>query len=196
MRIPVPGTNGLAIELKPRGRIPAGGSTSTLFIQDATGNRHLRLDYGYNAQTKTIDYHWNQKGTNAFFKIQNHTPAGSSGEGLYKASRYFRYGGRLLVVVGVGMDVYSIVTASKPIRRASEVVTGWAGAWAGCEVFGGAGAAGGTAVAPGPGTAIGGVGGCIIGGIGGYWLGSKAGGAVYDWAEDTIFTPVPETSKP
>ena len=40
VRIPVPGTDGLCIELRPRGRVPSGGSTSTLFFQDATGKRH------------------------------------------------------------------------------------------------------------------------------------------------------------
>jgi hypothetical protein len=34
VRIPVPGTNGLAIELRPRGYVPPSGSTSTLFFQD------------------------------------------------------------------------------------------------------------------------------------------------------------------
>ena len=48
LRIPVPGTKGLAIELSPRGWKPKGGSTSSLFIQDVTGKRHLRLDYGFN----------------------------------------------------------------------------------------------------------------------------------------------------
>jgi hypothetical protein len=48
LRIPVPGTRGLAIELTPRGWTPKGGSTSALFFQDMTGKRHLRLDYGYN----------------------------------------------------------------------------------------------------------------------------------------------------
>src|SRR5687768_3219775 len=67
VRIPIPGTNGLCIELRPRGRVPAAGSSSTLFFQDATGARHLRLDYGYNVKTRTIDYHWNQKGTHANF---------------------------------------------------------------------------------------------------------------------------------
>ena len=47
VRIPVSGTKGLAMEFKPRGKDPAGGSTSTLFFQDVTGKRHLRLDYGY-----------------------------------------------------------------------------------------------------------------------------------------------------
>ena len=76
VRIPVPGTNGLAIELNPRGYVPASGSTSTLFFQDPTGKRHLRLDYGYNIKTKTIDYHWNQKGTFADFGVADHASVG------------------------------------------------------------------------------------------------------------------------
>jgi hypothetical protein len=32
VRIPVPGTAGLAIELHPRGRVPSGGSTSTILV--------------------------------------------------------------------------------------------------------------------------------------------------------------------
>jgi hypothetical protein len=191
VRIPVPGTNGLCIELRPRGRVPAGGSTSTLFFQDAAGGRQLRLDYGYNVKTRTIDYHWNQKGTHADFGITDHTPAGRAGEAAYKAARYFRYAGRVLVVVGVAIDVVSIVQASNPIRRASQVVAGWAGAWAGCEVVGAGGAGLGLLASP-LGSAIGGIGGCIIGGIGGYYGGSAIGGEVYDWAESTFFTPLPE----
>jgi hypothetical protein len=193
VRIPVPGTNGLCIELRARGWTPQGGSTSTLFFQDPTGKRHLRLDYGYNVKTRTIDYHWNQSGTHANFGVADHTPAGQAGEIAYKAAKYFRYAGRVLVVVGVAVDVVSIVQASKPMRRASQVVTGWAAAWAGCEVVGAGGAAVGTLASP-LGTAIGGIGGCIIGGIGGYYGGSALAGEVYDWAENTFFTPLPEVS--
>lgn len=100
------------------------------------------------------------------------------------------------MVVGVAVDAVSIVQASKPLRRASEVVAGWAGAWAGCKVVGAGGAALGTAATPGLGTAIGGVGGCIIGGIGGYWAASTVAGEVYDWAEDTFFVPLPEVKGP
>jgi hypothetical protein len=189
VRIPVPGTNGLAIELSPRGHVPAGGSTSTLFIQDASGKRHLRLDYGYNKTTGTIDYHWNQKGVHDNFGIKNHQPAGAGGKALYNGARYFKWAGRTIGVVGAAADVYSIVVADKPLRRATEVAGGWAGAWAGVKLGGAAGAAGGSFVAPGPGTAVGGV---IGGGIIGYWGGSKIAGAVYGWDEDTIFNKVPE----
>ena len=82
-RIPVPGSNGLFIELSPRGWVPKSGSTSTVFIQDAAGKRVLRLDYGYNKGTGTIDYHWNQKGTFSEFGIPDHAPAGSAGEALF-----------------------------------------------------------------------------------------------------------------
>src|ERR1700730_7874961 len=121
VRIPVPGTNGLCIELSPRGWVPKTGSTSTLFFQDATGKRHLRLDYGYNVKTKTIDYHWNQKGTFAEFGIADHSPVGQAGEVAYNAAKSFRSAGRVLMIVGVAIDVVSIVQASKPMRRASQV---------------------------------------------------------------------------
>jgi hypothetical protein len=195
VRIPVPGRKGLGIERHPGGRVPASGSTSTLFFQDAGGGRHLRLDYGYNVRTRTIDYHWNQKGTHADFGITDHSPAGQAGEVAYKAARYFRYAGRVLVVVGVAIDVVSIVRASNPIRRASQVVAGWAGAWAGCEVVGGGSAALGLLASP-LGSAIAGVSGCIIGGIGGYYGGSAIAGEVYDWADSTFFTPLPEVAAP
>lgn len=43
--------------------------------------------------------------------------------------------------------------------------------------------------------AVGGIAG-IIGGIGGYYGGSVLGGEVYDWAENTFFTPLPEVAGP
>lgn len=101
----------------------------------------------------------------------------------------------MLVVIGVALDAVSIAQASKPLRRASEVVAGWAGAWAGCKVVGAGGAAVGSLASP-FGTAVGGVGGCIIGGAAGYYLGSTAGGYVYDRAEGTFLTPLPEIRQP
>jgi hypothetical protein len=195
-RIPIPGTNGLAVELSPRGFVPAGGSTSTVFIQDITGRKHLRLDYGYNIRSQTIDYHWNQKGTFNRFGIADHTTVGTAGRVAYKAAKYLKYGGRVLLVVGIVSDAWSIVTSSKPLRRTAQVVGGWAGAWAGCEAIGAGGAAVGGAVGEGVGAAPGAIIGCIGGGIGGYFFGSKVGGFVYDWAEDTFFTPLPETEQP
>ena len=196
IRIPIPGSDRLAIEFRPRGHVPASGSTSTLFLQDPSGRRHLRLDYGYNKNTGAFDYHWNQKGVHSTFGINNHQPAGRTGAALYNGAKYFRHAGRVLVVVGVVVDVASIVQASNPLRRTAEVAGGWAGAWGGCKVGGGLGAAGGSIVAPGPGTAIGGIGGCIVGGFAGYFAGEAAAGWLYDWAEDTFFTPLPEVSGP
>ena len=102
----------------------------------------------------------------------------------------------MLFVVGITIDVISIVQATKPLKRASEVVAGWAGAWAGCKVVGQGGAYLGTAIEPGLGTAIGALGGCIIGGAAGYYAASAAAGVVYDWAEGTFFIPLPETAQP
>ena len=89
VRIPIPGTGGLCVEFKPRGWVPAGGSTSSLFFQDTTGKRHLRLDYGWNPATKTIDYHWNQQGVYKNFGIADHTATGSWGATGYRAAKYF-----------------------------------------------------------------------------------------------------------
>jgi hypothetical protein len=196
VRIPVPGTNGLAIEFRPRGYVPPTGSTSTVFIQTIDGKRHLRLDYGYNVTTKSVNYHWNQKGTNANFGIEGHTKVVNSGRIAYHAAKYFRYAGRALLVVGVVVDVVSIVQASKPLRRTAQVVTAWAAAGLGCRVVGAGGAVLGTAIEPGGGTIVGGVGGCIIGGIGGYWAGEKISGYLYDWSEDTFFMPLAPASAP
>ncbi|MBN1605162.1 MAG: hypothetical protein JW940_00940 [Polyangiaceae bacterium] len=77
VRIPVPGSNGLCIESRPRGPVLKSGSTSSLFIQDPIGKRHLRLDYGFNPTTKTIDYHWNQKRVYSVFGITNHATVDS-----------------------------------------------------------------------------------------------------------------------
>jgi hypothetical protein len=127
VRIPVPGTNGLAIELSPRGWTPQGGSTSRLFIQDVAGKRNLRLDYGYNVKTQAVDFHWNQKGTFNEFGIADHSPAGAAGEFVFKGAKYFRYGGRVLLVAAVAIDVYSIVVSSNPLRRSTQVVAGLGG---------------------------------------------------------------------
>ncbi len=201
IRIPIPGTGGLAIELNPRNF--KGKTTSSLFIQSADGKRVLRLDYGPNPKIGgQTDYHWNQKGTYEHFGVQDHTSVGAAEEALFKSAKYFKYAGRAFLVLGAATDIYSIVVAKKRIRRVAQVATGWAGAWAGCEVGGAVGAEGGFAIGtavPGIGNAIGatagGFAGCMFGGVGGYYYGSEAGGQIYDQVEETYFEPVPETGR-
>jgi hypothetical protein len=202
VRIPIPGTNGLAIELSPP-KNWKGKSTSSLFFQSLDGKRILRLDYGPNKQTGKIDYHWNQSGTKELFKIDDHTPVGKAGEALYKSAKYFKYAGRSLIVFGVISDAYSIVVAKKRVRKVAQVATGWVGAWAGCKVGGAAGGAAAGAVGsvvPVAGTAaglaVGAFMGCVVGGVGGYYYSSEAAGKAYDWVEETYFERVPEESAP
>lgn len=189
LRIPVPGTNNLAIEFFPRSF--KGESTSTAFIQNMKGNKTLRLDYGFNKVTGTIDYHWNQKGTHAKFGITDHQPVGKAGKVVYQSAKYFRYAGRVLVVLGAVMDTFTFVTSSKPLRTATAKVSAWALAAAGCKAGGVLGAKVGS-IKPGLGTIIGGVTGCIVGGGIGYLGGERLGEEVYDWAEGTVFTPASE----
>ena len=191
----------------PGGTSPRSGSTSSIFIQDATGRRNLRLDYGYNKTNKTnktIEYHWNQKGVFDDFGISNHQTAGRMAGAAHWSAKAYRWLGRRLIVYGLILDTYSIVVASKPIQRATEVAGrlgpghGPAAGSSGPEGHG-AGGALGTAVpvlGNAAGAAIGGIGGCIIGGIAGYRLGETAGARVYEWAEDTTFFPLPWEPSP
>ncbi len=195
VRIPIPGSGGLCIEFSPRGWVPPSGSTSRLFFQDLTGKRHLRLDYGYNPSTKTVNYHWNQAGTHGTFGISDHAAAGRAGQLAFRAAKYFRGAGQVLLVVGVAIDVVSIAKASKPLRRSTEVVAGWAAAWVACEAGGAGGAWLGTPGGP-IGIAAGGLIGCVVVGGVAYSGASRLGGTVYDWAEDTVFTRLPEMARP
>jgi hypothetical protein len=196
VRIPVPGPGNLFVELKPRGWVPQQGSTSTLFIQDASGGRRLRLDFGFNKATGKVDYHWNQKGTFEKFGVPNHTPAGKGGAGLYRSAKYLRWGGRVLLIAGAAVDAVSIVVAEKKWRQVARVAAGWTGAWAGCKLVGAGGAKVGTLVKPGLGTAVGGLGGCLVGSVAGYGGASWVAGETYDYIEETYFQELPETQGP
>lgn len=202
VRIPIPGTQGLCIQLDAPGGY-RGSSSTLFFVEDPASKfgRQLRLDYGPRPTTvngqkvQVIDYHWNQKNTHQNFGIADHSPAGRLGGVVHQGAKYFRHGGRLLGVVGAGLDIVSIVQASKPLQRATEVLTGWAGALLGCKVVGAGGAwAGGALGTAYPivgnalGIAIGGLGGCIVGSIGGYSAGERAARVVYQWAAGTDFS--------
>ncbi|WP_133511215.1 hypothetical protein [Candidatus Thiosymbion oneisti] len=196
LQIPIPNSGGLYIGLRTNNPKRRPTSTSTLFFQDKTGKeRLLRLDYGDNPRTRTIDFHWNHKRGYAKFGIEDHTPAGRAGEIAYKSARYFRWGGRVFLVAGITADTVSIVRSSTPLNRASQVVSAWALAWAGCKAGGAGGAALGSPASP-LGMAAGGIGGCIIGGLGGYVGGTVLGGQVYDWVKGTFFIPLQRTAAP
>jgi hypothetical protein len=183
IRIAIPGYKNLAIELSPRNF--AGRSTSSLFFQDLSGKRVLRLDYQYNARTRTIDYHWTQGGTFENFGIADPTPAGAPGAALYRGARVFKYLGRAIAIVGAMGDFVSVVTASNPLRRSTQVITAWALAYAAAETTGPAGALRGTPFGP-PGIPIGGIVFAIGGGSAGYTMGEIAGADVYDWGNATF----------
>lgn len=99
-----------------------------------------------------------------------------------------------MLVAGATMDAYSIVTASKPLRRSMQVLSAWGAATAGCKVVGAGGAYLGS-FAPGAGNVVGGLAGCAVGGFIGYLTAERVAGYAFDWAEGTIFTPLAETTQ-
>ena len=199
--IPIPGGSGLVLKVQP----PRDwrGSTSSVFVQNIGdpryGKPYLRLDYGFNKSTGAIDYHWNIVGKAAriaFPDIKNHMPVGTGGAALHWGARAFRAGGRFFIVTGVAIDAYSFFIADKPFRRGLQIVSAWTGAGILSARLGRVGAAVGTFIEPGFGTAVGGGIGVIAGGFIGYLSADAGAGYIYDWAENTIFTPVPEVPVP
>jgi Domain of unknown function (DUF4157) len=91
----------------------------------------------------------------------------------------FRWGGRILIVVGLANDAYRIITARDKTRTAISVAGGWAGATAAGALFAELWT---PADIAGPGAwLVHGVGTLIAGGIG-YFLGSETTTTVYDLA--------------
>jgi uncharacterized membrane protein YgcG len=132
------------------------------------------LDYGFNKNSQLFEWHWNQKGTAADFGINNHTSVGATEQLLGEAAKIYRNVGRVLVIAGAVVDVWSIVVSSQPLRRS----------------VGASGAYLGTAVAPGVGTAVGGFLGCTAGSFIGYLTAERTSGHLFDWTQGALFTKI------
>ena len=133
-------------------------------------------------------FHWNQKGTHSLYNnIRNHQlltnnprPSGNI-LGRTGGAALVRGASRGLLVVGAGMDIYSVATADNKVEEGIRRVSAWGGAWAGAKGGATLGGTIGSFIAPGPGTAIGaGIGG-VAGGIGGYFGGYEIADTVMGW---------------
>jgi len=195
VRIPIPGVQGMFLELTPRGWTPRGGTTSTLFIQTISGDRHLRLDYGYNMKTQTIDYHWNVRKAASIFGVSDHTAASAFDRALYRGAKYFNHAGAVMIALGAVADLNSIVVARRRWRQALRVSAGWLGAWQGCIHGGRLGATAGEIFSP-AGMMAGGIVGCAAGAWCGEALSAAATGQVYDLAEELYYEPLPQVRPP
>jgi Domain of unknown function (DUF4157) len=100
----------------------------------------------------------------------------------------FRYGGRVMIVVGAAMSVERVVTApeGQQARVATQEAGGWAFSLAGAEAGAGGGAALGAAfgIETGPGAVAFAVLGALVGGAIGFFGGQEAGDKMYDVAEN------------
>mgnify|MGYP001271165881 CR=1 FL=1 len=172
------------------------GSTGQGFLNKAeSGSKWngLRLDHGPNAKAGgRTNWHWNQKGAmNAF----GHADQAQVSPGTAKAAqglKYLKPLSRGAMVVGAGMDAYSIGSEAQQsmetgdwqntIDETARVASGWTGAYMGAKGLGTLGAGIGTMIAPGIGTMIGGGLGGLIGGAAGYFgMSSLANWATEKW---------------
>lgn len=101
VRLPVPHTLDLWLELRPKTPVPACGAASSLLLRHAARCLELRLDFAYSKRTRSVDFHW---------CTEPKDPARGAGPGFtpwlvpHAASRCFRQAGRVLTVTGVLAD--------------------------------------------------------------------------------------------
>ncbi len=53
------------------------------------------------------------------FGFSGHTPAGKTGATAYETAKYFRFAGRILVIIGLTLEAWAVVQAHNRLRRAS-----------------------------------------------------------------------------
>jgi len=156
---------------------------------------YVKESGGFSPTRNAIRDYWNQSGSSTalsrgvakMYRWEQGLSDTQSGmgsprataEAVNRAGAMAKWGGRGLIVAGVGLSVYDIATAPDPYRatvqNGSATVVGAGGATA----FAWAGAAIGSFI-PGPGTAVGAVVGGIIGGVLGGVGGHALGTAAYD----------------
>jgi hypothetical protein len=125
-------------------------------------------------------YRWEQNLSGATPSMAN---AANTATAINRAAIVAKWGGRGVMVAGVGFSIYNIATAQDPYQATVEEGTATIGGYAGAESGAFVGGEIGSFIAPGPGTAIGAVigaiGGGIFGGAGGHHLGNAAYTSVY-----------------
>ena len=131
-------------------------------------------------------YHVNQKGMHGLFGASDISPIAAADLPAARGLRFARTGGRVLLIVGVAVDAYTLTQSAvqsahsgtpRPLlAQAVRVAGSWGGAWAGAKLMcaGGALATSET----GPGAVVG----CIVGGA----IGGFAGYYGADWIADMI----------
>jgi len=179
VRIPVPGTRGLCLELSARGRVPGCGSASTLFVRHPAGHLQSRLDFAYNRRSRTIDFQWSQNAALPSFVSGGQAQPIVPWLVPHSPRKCYRYAGRALLVGGVVADTVSIVQASTPLRSASGTVREWCARWLGPSSTPGC-------------TPLASALDCVIAALSGLTTPAELALQVYDWAESTLFTPLDE----
>ncbi len=172
------------------------GSTSEAFLNKAGGGskwKGLRLDHGPNVKAGgQTNWHWNQKGAMNAFGRADHATVSPGTARAARGLKALKPLSRGAMVVGAGMDAYSIGSEvnqsmntgewQNTIDETARVASGWTGAYMGAKGLGTLGAGLGTMIAPGIGTMIGGGIGGLLGGAAGYFgMSSLANWATEKW---------------
>jgi hypothetical protein len=187
--IPIPGTNGLFVELRPRGHAASTGPASTLYVRDLTRGQQLRLDFSYQPADRRLQYHWSPYGSLDDLTADDASAHKRGEPGAYSAAKQYRCAGRDLILLGLPVDAYRIVIARPWWRQATREVAGWLGTW---SVFDATEVWGPPPPRPGkpgvetliPDTQAG----ASQGPVGAAW----SPGEAYDWVEEIALEAVPE----
>jgi hypothetical protein len=122
-------------------------------------------------------------------KGSNIAEAVAGEQAFLKGVRFFRYGGRVLVIVGAGMSIHRIASAPPELqgRVATQELGGWALSLAGASLGSKAGAGIGAllGIETGPGAVITAAFGALVGGAIGFFGGEAAANELYDVGENT-----------
>ena len=128
--------------------------TSHAYLNKAGGGKKwkgLRLDHGPNAKTGgQTNWHWNQKGAMNAFGKADHALASPAAAKTGAALKMVKPLARGEMVVGAGMDAYSLGSEAikssqtgewdNTVDEGARIAGGWAGAYAGAKSLGTAGA--------------------------------------------------------
>ena len=188
-------------------KLPDGSKYSSylakIYQTNNPNNKYFAIDYGYNKNIGTADFHFNQEGVSELWNVKNHQSIGKdvkitaeskllkplvnvkSAEPLLNFAKVTKYVGVAGLVVGAAADGYGIYKAEDKPKEIARVAGGWAGSALGAKGGASLGATIGAAAGP-LGAVAGGIIGGLVGGTAGYLIGSGLAEKAYDKGKELL----------